>query len=69
MNGVEELMKTSFYLAMEILQGLQVVHISRLTHLWQKKIDALLNDGKSTDQIYTKLSKENFCTVSETITL
>ena len=54
-------MKTSFYLAMEILQGLQVVHISRLTHLWQKKIGALLNDGKSTDQIYTKLS--------ETITL
>ena len=33
-----------------------------------KKVDDLLNDRKSTDQVYTKLSKENTCTISEPIT-
>ena len=31
-------------------------------------MDGLLNDRKSTDQVYAKLSKENTCTISETIT-
>ena len=31
-------------------------------------VDALLNDGKSTDQVYATLSKENTLTFSETIT-
>ena len=33
-----------------------------------KKVNALLNDGKFTDQVYAKLSKENTLTFSETIT-
>ena len=53
---------------MEILQSLQVVHACRLTHMWQKD-DALLNDVKSTDQVYDKLSKEKTHMISETITL
>ena len=33
-----------------------------------EKLDTFLNDGKSTDQVYAKLSKENTRTVSDTIT-